>query len=39
MPAVVRAGIVETASHIDRTWIGVDAVDYFSKEPDGRSPC
>ena len=31
MPAVVRGGIVETASHIDPTWIGVDAVDFFSK--------
>jgi polyphosphate glucokinase len=31
MPAVVRGGIVETASHIDQTWIGVNAVDFFSK--------
>ena len=31
MPAVVRGGIIETASHIDPTWIGVDAVDFFSK--------
>ncbi len=31
MPAVVRGGTVETASHIDPTWIGVDAVDFFSK--------
>jgi polyphosphate glucokinase len=31
IPAVVRGGIVETASHIDRTWIGVNAVDFFSK--------
>ncbi len=31
IPAVVRGGIVETASHIDPTWIGVDAVDFFSK--------
>jgi polyphosphate glucokinase len=31
LPAVVRAGIVETASHIDHAWIGVDAVDLFSK--------
>ncbi len=31
IPAVVRGGIVETASHIDPTWIGIDAVDFFSK--------
>jgi len=31
MPAVVRGAIVETASHIDPTWIGVNAVDFFSK--------
>jgi polyphosphate glucokinase len=31
VPAVVRGGIVETASHIDRTWIGIDAVDFFSR--------
>lgn len=31
VPAVVRAGVVETASHIDHTWIGVNAVDFFSK--------
>ena len=27
MPAVVRAGIVETAANIDAAWIGVDAAD------------
>jgi len=27
----VRGQIVETASHIDPTWIGVNAVDFFSK--------
>jgi polyphosphate glucokinase len=31
LPAVVRGGIVETASHIDHAWIGVDAVELFSK--------
>lgn len=31
LPAVVRAGIVETASNIDHAWIGVDAVELFSK--------
>ena len=31
IPAVVRGGIVETASHIDQTWIGVNAADFFSK--------
>jgi polyphosphate glucokinase len=31
VPAVVRGGIVETASHIDPTWIGIDAVDFFSR--------
>ena len=31
IPAVVRGGIVDTASHIDPTWIGVDAADFFSK--------
>jgi len=31
IPAVVRGEIVETASHIDPAWIGVNAVDFFSK--------
>jgi polyphosphate glucokinase len=31
IPAVVRGGVVETASHIDPTWIGIDAVDFFSR--------
>ena len=31
VPAVVRGRVIETASHIDRTWIGVDAVDFFSR--------
>jgi len=31
IPAVVRGGVVETASHIDRTWIGVNAVDFFTR--------
>ena len=31
LPAVVRDGIVETASNIDQSWIGVDAVELFSK--------
>ena len=31
VPAVVRAGIIETASHIDPVWIGIDAVDFFSR--------
>ncbi len=30
MPAVVRAGVVETAANIDPTWIGVDAGALFS---------
>lgn len=30
LPAVVRGGIVETASNIDPAWIGVDAVALFS---------
>src|SRR4051794_37272674 len=30
MPAVVRAGVVETAANIDPSWIGVDAHDLFS---------
>ena len=29
MPAVVRAGVVETAANIDASWIGVDAHDLF----------
>ena len=29
MPAVVRAGVVETAANIDPTWIGVDAAALF----------
>jgi polyphosphate glucokinase len=31
MPAVVRHGVVETASHIDHAWIGVNAMELFSK--------
>jgi polyphosphate glucokinase len=31
IPAVVRGEVVETASHIDKTWIGINAVDFFSK--------
>ena len=30
MPAVVRAGVVETAANIDPAWIGVDAAALFS---------
>ena len=29
LPAVVRAGVVETASNIDQAWIGTDAVELF----------
>ena len=31
LPAVVRGGTVETAANIDHSWIGVDAVDLFSR--------
>jgi polyphosphate glucokinase len=31
LPAVVRRGIVQTASNIDHAWIGLDAVQLFSK--------
>ena len=31
LPAVVRRGIVQTASNIDHAWIGLDAVELFSK--------
>ncbi len=31
LPAVVRGGTVETAANIDASWIGVDAVDLFSR--------
>ena len=31
LPAVVRAGIVETASHIDHAWIGVEGRGSFSR--------
>src|SRR3954451_5250878 len=31
MPAVVRAGIVETAANIDDAWIGVDAAQQFGQ--------
>src|SRR5208282_2253725 len=31
VPAVVRDGIVETASNIHRDWIGVNAVDLFGR--------
>jgi len=30
LPAVVRNGVVETAANIDRTWIGINAVDLFA---------
>lgn len=30
IPAVVRDGTVETASNIDQTWIGIDAVRLFA---------
>lgn len=30
LPAVVRGGVVETASNIDRSWIGVNAVELFA---------
>jgi polyphosphate glucokinase len=30
LPSVVRAGIVKTASNIDKAWIGIDAVELFS---------
>jgi polyphosphate glucokinase len=30
LPAVVRDGTVETASNIDQTWIGIDAVRLFA---------
>ncbi len=36
IPAVVRRGIVETASNIDEAWIGTDAVHLFG-EATGRS--
>jgi polyphosphate glucokinase len=31
IPAVVRDGVVETASNIDKSWIGTDAVSLFAK--------
>jgi polyphosphate glucokinase len=31
LPAVVRGGTVETAANIDHSWIGIDAVDLFSR--------
>ncbi|WP_040421681.1 polyphosphate--glucose phosphotransferase [Actinopolymorpha alba] len=31
IPGVVRDGVVETAANIDRGWIGVNAVDLFTK--------
>ena len=36
IPAVVRHGVVETAAHIDPSWIGGDAIELFSKAT-GRS--
>ena len=30
LPAVVRAGVVETAANIDHAWIGTDAVELFA---------
>lgn len=32
LPAVVRAGMVETAANIDPSWIGVDATRLFAEE-------
>ena len=31
MPAVIRGGVVETAANIDDAWIGVNAVELFSR--------
>lgn len=31
VPAVIRAGMVETAAHIDPSWIGTDAVTCFEQ--------
>lgn len=31
LPSVVRHGVVETAANIDPTWIGVNAVELFSR--------
>ena len=31
LPSVVRDGVVETAANIDHTWIGVNAVELFSR--------
>lgn len=31
LPAVVRGGMVETASNIDETWIGTDAPELFGR--------
>lgn len=31
IPAVVRRGVVETAAHIDQSWVGVDAIELFAK--------
>ncbi len=31
MPAVIRGGVVETASNIDHAWIGVNAVELFAR--------
>lgn len=30
-PAVIRRGVVETATNVDRSWIGTDAAALFSK--------
>lgn len=34
LPAVIRSGVVETAANIDRSWVGVDAVELFSRATD-----
>ena len=31
LPAVIRAGVVETAANIDEQWIGTDAVELFGR--------
>jgi polyphosphate glucokinase len=31
LPSVIRHGVVETAANIDKAWIGINAVDLFTK--------
>ena len=37
-PAVVKHGVIETASNVDKSWIGTDAARSSKTQPGARSP-